>query len=315
MSIFRKSIAFFLLAAVLCMFPAAAFAEEDITGLYSCELLNMDGESYPASEVYLSGCTLTLSERGKATLIIDGKSLFCQWRQEGERFILSLASERFEGSVSDGLIHMDMDGIGFYFLREGALMPQLAQSGLADAADNGGLALWNGDWYGQWRIFNASGRWAEFDGQGFDLFARILVSDEGRGSMLIWDEKLSADDPMAEFELGIVGWGENVMGAAMVEGGWFWQMEPESGRWGFGSNIAGFDRLIALEKAHYESDEGSFDFTLLLRPWGLSWDDVAEIDPASLPIHYFDWYLPTVEQGKGMPSAFECVTTSGESAG
>lgn len=315
MSLFRKFFLIFALIGAFCLFSSASFAESELSGSYSCESLLMEGESFEALELYPSGCTLEIYESGEAYLTLAERGFDCRWLREGERFSLQLAGKSYGGTARDGLIRLDMDGIVFSFLRSGSSMPSVPETPLIADAESGGLSLWNGDWYGQWRIFNAGGDWLELDGQSYDLFARVHIGDDGTGSMLLWDEELSLQEPMAELELGIVGYSEDVMGAAMVEGGWFWQMEPEGGMWGFGSNIAGFDRLIALENAHYESSEGSFDFTLLLRPWGCLWDDVADVDEASLPFYYYDWYLPMLEQGQAMPSSFDDEVLTGSSAG
>ena len=50
---------------------------------------------------------------------------------------------------------------------------------------------------------------------------------------------------------------------------------------------------------------GSFDYELVLRPWGALWDDVPAEDLKAKPYFYEDWYLPLVEAGAAMPSAID----------
>ena len=47
-----------------------------------------------------------------------------------------------------------------------------------------------------------------------------------------------------------------------------------------------------------QDGEDSYDYTIVLRPWGKIWDDVEE---DLLPYYYDDWYLPLIEAGAEMP--------------
>ena len=50
--------------------------------------------------------------------------------------------------------------------------------------------------------------------------------------------------------------------------------------------------MLVVDAAHYASDEGSFDYTIVLRPWGTVWSDVESVASELLPYYYNDWYLP-----------------------
>ena len=42
-------------------------------------------------------------------------------------------------------------------------------------------------------------------------------------------------------------------------------------------------------------------YSIYLRPWGESWEDVRADDEELLPYYYDDWYLPLIETGASMP--------------
>ena len=51
-------------------------------------------------------------------------------------------------------------------------------------------------------------------------------------------------------------------------------------------------------------DDGSFDYSIYLRPWGRTWEDINATQPGLLPYFYYDWYLPMLAQGESMPDKF-----------
>ena len=59
----------------------------------------------------------------------------------------------------------------------------------------------------------------------------------------------------------------------------------------------GFENMLVVDDGHYESDEGSFDYMLVLRPWGTDWSDVEAAAPALLPYFYNDWYVFDWDEG------------------
>ena len=95
------------------------------------------------------------------------------------------------------------------------------------------------------------------------------------------------------------------MGTARTLGGSFWLAELAPDEWTLDPAAYGFENMLVVDDGHYESDEGSFDYMLVLRPWGTDWSDVEAAAPALLPYFYNDWYLPQIESGASMPDAFD----------
>lgn len=302
----------FLTLSLILALPLSACAEGGV--FYDCAFVLYGEERFEPFEVWPGGCSLELFESGEACLVMDGSPLSCLWRSDDSVFTLELGGREYSGSLSKGAISLELGGMKCVFLSGGSAYEP--EEGEGDkAAESGGLALWNGDWYGLWRVKDAYGDWLALEGQCYDAFARIFVSDSGVGTLSLWDERLSASEPMAGLELEIVGASDSVMGAAMVTGGWFWQMDTAGALWGMGSNVNGFEGLIALENVRYDSAGGGFTLTLLLRPWGTLWDDVESVDPNSLPDNYRSFYLPLVMNGSPMPDSFDMSLLPGSEAG
>ena len=45
----------------------------------------------------------------------------------------------------------------------------------------------------------------------------------------------------------------------------------------------------------YEDEDGSFDYAIYLRPWGMDWEDVREAEPEMMPYYYDDWYVGVMD--------------------
>ena len=71
--------------------------------------------------------------------------------------------------------------------------------------------------------------------------------------------------------------------------------------------------MLVIDNGHYESEEGSFDYQIVLRPWGTVWDDVESTAPELLPYFYKDWYLRAIDAGEDMPDSFDASQAVPES--
>ena len=55
--------------------------------------------------------------------------------------------------------------------------------------------------------------------------------------------------------------------------------------------------MIELHGIFMDDEENGFEYYVFMRPWGMSWDDVAEADSDDflyadmMPVSYDDWYL------------------------
>lgn len=295
-----------MMALSLCACAASA-QDASARGTYSLALVSADGEIYSAQEVYAAPSALVL-ERKRAVLTLDGAEYIGKWFLQDGVFDLVTDGGVSHGTLADGVCVFDYldSGLVHAFALDGVSVPE----GLVNPTPASAVsltpqqALWAGDWYGWWSISNAQGDWAALDGQWYDCFARVEFSAEGECKMTLWDEQLSYTDPMGEVSLALAG-DDDGMGTASSLSGSFWLVEIGAGEWQLDPAAYGFDKLVVVNDGHYASAEGSFDYAIVLRPWGTVWDDVAAESPEILPYYYDSWYLPALDAGQAMPDVFD----------
>ena len=168
---------------------------------------------------------------------------------------------------------------------------------------------WAGDWYGWWIILDSEGYWADYDGDWWDCAAKISFDEDDEVLLEIWDEDGSYDEGLMLMIYAILGEGSTDAGSLTCDQGMFWDYELgyadviiDPGE----SVVSDFDHMIEIT-GHYidPENDGSFDFAIYLRPWGMDWEDVREYDENDLPYAYDEWYLPLIRKGDPMPNVIE----------
>ena len=175
---------------------------------------------------------------------------------------------------------------------------------------------WEGEWYGWWIIYTGEGYFADMEDTGWDAYARIKIYDDGTGDLVLWDSDTSADSPLAECEFNVES-GISDAGVLVSDSGYFidtdltyadWYVDPAS------SVVDMFDDMIAIYGTYEDPDdsESYCDYYIILRPWGMYWDDVYEGDTSEtiydnmMPFEYGEWYTPLLRAGvTEMPDSFE----------
>jgi len=296
-----------LVISVTLSLTACSAQHEEYVGLYSCARLELGGEDFHVLDVYPDGCVIKLSNWGQAWLDVGEDSFYGRWELEGDSFTLDINGEISQGTLKDGLcvITLSSNSMVHSFLKEGASLPEKVAS-VQQTKPTEQQEFWNGDWYGFWSISNADGIWKDQSGQRFDCFARIDINEENSGTLIFWDELQDCYNPIAVADISIIlEDAESKIGAAVSTGGSFLDSKLADGQWKAVPDKNRFDSFLYIENAHYEGKDGSFDYSLLLRPWGRTWEDVEAADPVMLPYFYRDWYIPQLSSGSPMPDSFE----------
>lgn len=156
---------------------------------------------------------------------------------------------------------------------------------------------WDGDWYGWWLMDNCTGQYEGMDQYWWDTCAHIELNDTGDASMVIWDESTTERFPYGSVKLTFTA-SQNGNGKLVSRSGQFGPVTIEQGDWVVESDALEISDCIYIEGT-FSAAGGSFDYVLLLRPWGIVWDDV---DEETLPYYYEDWYLPLIEANEEMPA-------------
>lgn len=161
------------------------------------------------------------------------------------------------------------------------------------------LEWWNGDWYGWWTMTSTTGYYEGMDGLWWDICGTIDIDSDYYGTMELWDEDYTREEPMVGTNVSLSEYGTGEYGTLYSETGVFTDMDLEHADWIIDPALMETEHTIYIE-GWYESGEDGYKYEIYLRPWGTLWDDVEE---DSWPCYYTDWYLPLIENGEAMPDS------------
>ena len=179
---------------------------------------------------------------------------------------------------------------------------------LTGSAEMGDTLLdwWNGDWYGWWIMTSCAGYYEDMDYMCWDICGTIDIGDDYVGTVTLWDEDYTRDDPMVDAAVSLNEAGTGEHGTLYSEGGRFTNVELAHADWIVDPGLLEYDDLIVID-GWYENGDDSYKYELYLRPWGYLWDDV---DEDSLPYYYTSWYLPLIEAGEAMPDSIDTTAAN-----
>ena len=277
-----------LLLSLLCFLCGCQQSYEG-AGTYVCTgVISGEYELNPL-DFYHTSPVLELESDGSGNLSLDNAGGLISWRRSGDRFVLKFDGREYVGTMEDDGICVELfnSGLCLRFSPEGqgpVLLP-------VDGTEN----PWQGNWYGWWRITDASGGWEAYEEMWFDCFFQILLDGE-QGSLLFWDQDSTPDSPLASMDVRL-----SDKGSLSVFKGGFLRSPVVPEDWKLSLDGCRYPQLLELS-VPYSDEEGSFTAQLCLRPWGMLWDDVLLEEPELLPFYYESWYLPYVQAGSAMPA-------------
>ena len=177
---------------------------------------------------------------------------------------------------------------------KGGKIPDSAFSGGSTDTKGGAdyVGYWDGEYYGWWIVVNASDAYTDLDGGYWDVCGAIYLDTEDSGYIYLWDETGSVDDAFFNVDVSF-GPGTTDAGSMISEDGDI--LGSEIGHADFivdpgSSTVSDYDHMIEIYGT-YEDEDGSFDYAIYLRPWGMDWEDVREAEPEMMPYYYDDWYV------------------------
>ena len=268
-------------------------------GRYTCEQITKDGKTLSIGEYFSAAPVLTLEEKDKARLEINGEIGEGLWHNNDGEFTLLSGDKVSVGTLENGICSVDLFGQGIVY----SFFSDSFSSPVQNKSEKEKNNRWSGDWYGTWGLWNASGEWENLDGQFFDCFAHIDMGIDNSGEITLWDEKSSRSAPLAAVSLKLAP-SPTLFGTARSESGYFLSGDIEKGEWTIKPDQEELENLISFS-SHYKGIDGEFDYVFFLRPWGYVWDDAIENGSIRLPYHYQQWYLPMLSGNFPMPDSFE----------
>ena len=264
-------------------------------GVYVAESAKFLGLKRDISKVFDFPVMVELRSDNEAILTFDGKEYPLTWSlQKDNTFRAEGGDISLHGGVSDGVMVLDnmMDSGAYVILRRGTPVPEATAAPETKTFD-----WWAGDWYGQWQMTNRIGTFAEWKEERWALLGHVSQPSAGQFEVLLWDEDHPKDNALSEFDMTVKDDGSR-NGTVSVRRGSFMIQDLKAGELTI-TEQSEYDGFMVI-KGSYTVPNGSFDFTVTLRHWGETWDDVAEGDR---PDNYESWYLPLIESGAGIPYA------------
>ena len=285
-----------VLSLTACGGKDGAKSADPNLGKYIGTEFSSDGSSwYSLADILEGESYIELKDGGKGVFCLGGDATDVKWTLENGTLKMTRDSLESNGTLKDGMITLtDLwgnDTVTITFQKESG----------SEAAATGDALLdwWNGDWYGWWKMSGCSGGYEDMEGDWWDICGSIDIGADKTGTVKLWDEDYSKDDPMAEATVTLSAAGTGEHGTLTSESGYFTDVDLEHADWIIDPGLEDYEDLIRID-GWYESGDDEFYYEIYLRPWGTVWDDM---DEDSRPNLYSSWYLPLIEAGKSMPDA------------
>ena len=244
-------------------------------------------------------------------LYLTGRQMEGRWILRGTEFIGILPHRDLYGSLQDGVLRFEMDGVSYLFAssekREAYQFRETTEETEATEAPDRYNA-WEGDYFGVLRITEGTGGWEGNSGETYGVCGQIRVEGQ-QGRVALWNEKNKWYDRFCMADV-LFAEGDSPMGKMYVQWGKFYNMELPYAHWVVepGKSPWGWEDALYLQGTYLDAGnpEDGFLYEILLRPWGKIWElpETEKEDAAFLPPAYYDWYLPLQEAGMPMPEHF-----------
>ena len=308
---------------LFAMEGAAPSGGNAAAGRYECISCEVDGQ-----EASPDGEWIRLEKNGDAVLYFMGDEFEGTWQLNGTRFVLTQNGDKFKGTLENGLLKLDIAGMVYRFAGKNYQAPDIgpAETETPETeapvepeteapAVSSEYAWWDGDFYGWWVVKQPEEDWQNGEFNFWDVCATIDVNADGTGYIELWDTDCEPDKVFAQVDV-YFGSGTTEYGAMMSEDGYLYDHHIGHADWIIDmgvSNSSGLDQMMCIDGTYVDPEDSStaFDYLIFLRPWGMSWDDVAVAPSEDLffdnmmPAHYDDWYLPRMDDP--MPDYFEGI--------
>ena len=282
-------------------------APEQANGPVTYKLVSasVDGEEMPAEVLeMMGGGWIIFNGDGTGTFALFGENNPITY--DGTHMMAG--DEKIAYTLTDGGMEFAMDDGSAFVLEVTDETPVLPEPGGEEEPEvpeepeddpgvpaDSGLQLWAGDYYGYWivdTVWETQQDWL-VEGAYWDCCASVEINPDGTGTMIIWDEDYTKDDPLAELDITVSETGSvarfcgeegQFLGGPLEHADWLWYTDDTE-----------YGDMFMIE-GMYEDEVDDFWYCIYLRPWGVDWSDV-EANDEQTPYYYYDWYLPMVEDG------------------
>lgn len=297
-----------ILCLLLSLAACGGGAEPDPNaGVYEAVSAELWGITVDLNEVFEDGFSLELRGGGKAVFHYEGKNYNMKWTLDGETFHAEGGGAELDGTLSGGVMLLEdvlESGMNITLICEelggSAALEKAAE---AEPAENARAEWWSGKWYGWTVVYRGGGIFAENQDSAWDVCADISFTGDQANIVI------DTVDPEMDFTPGQVtlrweaGAGEHGR-LVSVSGNYLGFEEVKEGEWVIDpadSEVSSLEDMLCIYGEYEEDEDGDWlTYYIFLRPWGVTWDDVASADTSDMPyddmmpIDYADWYLPQI---------------------
>ena len=269
-------------------------------GTYVGVKASMMGIDVNLTDILADGFVIELKAGGICRVTGGGENGTGKWTLDGDVITIKDGETTIVGTLEDGVMTfenmMDM-GMDIVFYKDD--MDEDEDEDVDAEPVNADDNWWNGEWYGWWTTTSCEGEFADWEEGWWDCCAEITMDENGQGHLLLWDEDLPKDNPVAEIDLTLKE-GDDEKGIAVTKRGYFLDVNVSNGDYTLQPITDSYDNLLCME-GWYEIEEGGFYFQVYLRPWGQLWDDMIADDEGYAP-YFYEQYVQAVENGESAPA-------------
>ncbi|MBR0357555.1 MAG: lipocalin family protein [Clostridia bacterium] len=166
----KKLVSLILVLLLICM-AIPTMAEEEITGDWYLKTMKSGDQEYDAASIgYV--IVMTLNEDGSATMTMPGQEPIAgTWALDGDKITVTADDAPVDGTVSEGAIVLEQDGMEMVFTREEVSAIALAEVKAAESAE---------EFYGDWTCV-----YLEMEGKVMDIaivemgIPHVSISENG----------------------------------------------------------------------------------------------------------------------------------------
>ena len=323
----RKIPSIFIILLLIIALTACSFingtGNDPNYGLWVAVNVEMQGQTFDASEAFDSGFTIELKPNSKCVIKIGDVKENGNWKLNDGVFSLQGKDLELFGTLTNARLYLEnvLDtGMNVILFKDGIYPEGLkdTQGTMSSTASNdiekpipGVLAWWDGEWYGYWEATTAYGDYEEYEDKRFDCYVVIKVNSDMTATMYIWDENI--DIATAEIAIDESG-GIAEVGSATSEGGEAFGAALKHADWVIMPTYEGYEDYYKnvwyddyMEFNGYLDidSRNAMDYRIVLRPWGKVWDDMTA---DNRPPSYEMWYLHN--DLYKLPSVFDALKDS-----
>ena len=122
-----KKILSLMLAALLLLSFAGCSSSDDENdpnlGVYTAKTAEYRGLTVEVNQFFEQGFSIELKSGGKCKLTADGESASGKWTLEGTKFHVNGGGIDCDGTLENGVIRLDYDGVVFNMVNENYVAP------------------------------------------------------------------------------------------------------------------------------------------------------------------------------------------------